>query len=72
MAGQKTKGILLDLDQKIEGNQSIIQLIVKTKKGIEVFEDREFRPYFYVILEGEKYAQELSKLHFGDAGFSIT
>ncbi len=46
------KGILLDVDyenkETPEGNRSIIRLFVRTEKGIEIFEDQAFKPYFYV------------------------
>ena len=71
MEASKIKGILLDLDQKIEGEQSIIQLFIKTKNGLEVFEERNFQPYFYVILEDKKYAQELEKQVFGEQAFGF-
>lgn len=48
-ATETAKGMLLDVDYANENNISVIRLFVRTKKGIEIFRDLEFRPYFYVI-----------------------
>ena len=46
MKARRIKGLLLDLDQKIENNKSIIQLFVRTEQGLEALEENDFAPYF--------------------------
>ncbi|MBU1120287.1 MAG: DNA-directed DNA polymerase [archaeon] len=55
----KAKGILLDADSVTgKENESIIRLYVKGEKGIEIFEERSFKPYFYVIVEDVRKAKK--------------
>lgn len=59
----EVKGILLDADYEMNASESIIRLFVRTAKGIEVFFDPSFKPYFYVIPAGkpEELLNELLK-----------
>ncbi len=64
----KEKGFLLDVQYYSNSeNKSVIQLFLKTVKGIQIFEDKSFSPYFYVILEkaGEKHLKELKNAQLG-------
>jgi len=61
----KTNGILLDVDSIQENEKSVIRLFVKTEKGIEIFKDKNFYPYFYVKATNKKKAmQEIMKKEF--------
>ncbi len=62
------RAMLLDCDYKTKNGKSIIQLYVRTEKGIEKFEDQAFQPYFYVILDSEKSAKNLQNFTF-EGGF---
>ncbi len=48
MADREVEGILLDVDYENRHDASVIRLFVRTEKGIEIFEDGEFKPYFFV------------------------
>lgn len=65
----KINGILLDVDYFLDEKRGIcLRLYVKTKKGIEKFTDRTFKPYFYVIAKNpKKLAKELKGKKFNDA-----
>ncbi|MFH1588712.1 MAG: DNA-directed DNA polymerase [Candidatus Diapherotrites archaeon] len=60
----KINGILLDAGYTSpEGNDSIIMLFIKTKKGIESVYDREFRPYLYAKTNDfEKAVNEINSM----------
>ncbi len=62
------RGILLDADYSIgEKGESAIQLFLKTKNGLEIFLEKEFRPYFYIITQNaKKAAKELLGKEFGE------
>ena len=55
---EKIKGILLDVDYTTREGKSVIRLYVRTKKGIELFEDSKFKPYFFVSTEDSKKAEK--------------
>ncbi|MDP2974332.1 MAG: hypothetical protein Q8N60_04735, partial [Candidatus Diapherotrites archaeon] len=61
MPEKAVKGVLLDVDyenRETRGeNRSIIRLFVRTEKGIEIFEDMAFRPYFFVTASNAKEAE---------------
>jgi len=65
MAEKTVSGILLDAGYANKGNRSIIRLFVSTGKGIQIFEDLEFRPYFVVTTDG----QAMSEKALGEAVF---
>ncbi len=69
---QKTKGILLDADYFInEKEEATIRLFLHTEKGLEVFAEKNYSPYFYVIVDdAEKRLKELEQMRFGDKKFS--
>ncbi|MFH1752030.1 MAG: DNA-directed DNA polymerase [archaeon] len=59
---KEVKGILLDLDyHNIEG-KSVIRVYVKTSKGIERFEDKSFKPFFYALTRNKKELKQAIKL----------
>lgn len=52
---EKHSGILLDVTYSFnEKKESFLTLYVKTKKGKELFFERRFFPYFYVIVDDAK------------------
>lgn len=63
----KIKGLLLDVDSIQVNEQSIIRLYVKTQKGIEIFTDKSFLPYFFVeVRDKTKAIKEIMKTEFKD------
>jgi len=64
---EKIQGILLDIEYISIEEKSVIELFVKTKKGIEKFHDKKFHPYFYIKLDSvtEKKLSELKEKEFG-------
>ena len=55
MPSNRTTGLLLDADYILDEKGEIsIRIYVKTKKGIESFFDKDFKPYFYIITEAPK------------------
>ncbi|HLC79610.1 MAG TPA: DNA-directed DNA polymerase [archaeon] len=70
MADNKLYGILLDCTYKFdEKANAIIQLFFSTANSIEVFEDRSFKPYFYLISKSPK--DTISALHSHDFGEGV-
>ena len=59
------KGILLDVDYIDREDSSAIRLFVKTKKGIEIFLDKKFHPYFYAAGD-EGAAKAIKEAVFGE------
>ncbi len=68
--GEKTaKGILLDVGYTNQGEKSVIRLYVKTEKGIEIFEDYSFKPYFFVTVNDlERAKKAIGEAAFKDGG----
>lgn len=67
MPGKEIEGVLLDVDYTGSGGRSIIRLFVRTASGIEIFEDTEFRPYFFVrARDTEKAEKALLGTAFSD------
>ncbi|MBN2067768.1 MAG: DNA polymerase [Candidatus Diapherotrites archaeon] len=72
MQEKTTKGILLDVDyvNREEGSakKSVIRLFASTGKGIEAFEDWNFKPYFYVKAQDlDKAEKALGEAAFGES-----
>ena len=61
MASKVVRGVLLDVDYVDNGKSSQIRLFVKTAKGIDVFSDRAFHPYFYAETYGKGAAKKIEK-----------
>lgn len=61
-------GVLLDVDyQTNDQNESVIQLFVRTKNGLEVLLDPAFKPYFFVVCTDSKtVAEQIKKTEFGE------
>ncbi|MBI5884643.1 ribonuclease H-like domain-containing protein, partial [archaeon] len=55
----KEKGLLLDVDYEAIEGKSVIRLFVKTIKGLMVFHDLEFKPYFYAVPAKQEEAESL-------------
>lgn len=66
MATKTVRGILLDVDYVNRDGKSVIRLFVRTGKGIEAFEDRLFKSYFFVTVED----LEKAKKSLGEASFA--
>ncbi|HZX19961.1 MAG TPA: DNA-directed DNA polymerase [archaeon] len=68
MPVNKFSGILLDSQYKVnESGEASIQLYVSGEKEIRVFEDTQFRPYFYIIAnDSANTIKELEKADFGE------
>ncbi|VVB98929.1 DNA polymerase [uncultured archaeon] len=50
MVNNKLSGILLDCDYRVaEDGFASIHVFISTESGIKLFEDRNFRPYFYIV-----------------------
>ncbi len=63
----KIQGILLDIDSVQENEKTVLRLYVKTEKGIEIFKEKNFLPYFYVKTkekDKEKAKKELLETEF--------
>src|SRR3989344_2723962 len=73
MSGNTITGILLDADYTIDEKKGIaLNLFVKTHKGIEVFTEKKFKPYFYVVVsDPEKAEKELLAREFGEGKAKI-
>ena len=74
MAERTIKGILLDVDYSLDQKKEIVlNLFVKTSKGLETFEERKFKPYFYVVVSDvEKAKRELLAKEFGEEKVKIS
>ncbi len=61
-------GMLLDCDYRLDGGQNaVIQVFLSTEKEILRFEDRLFRPYFFVLCkEPEKATKAILEFDFGE------
>lgn len=67
MPEKTVRGILLDVDYINKGEKSVIRLFVKTKQGIQIFEDASFKPYFFATVSDVKKAKrELKEAVFGE------
>ena len=64
---EKVKGFLIDVEQKFEEEKSVIQLFIRTAKGLKVLEDRSFQPYFYAVLREKEKAEEIKAQAWGDS-----
>ena len=58
MGERAVEGILLDVDYAGSGGRSVIRLFVRTACGIEIFEDTEFKPYFFVRVKDPEKAEK--------------
>ncbi|PIU22008.1 MAG: hypothetical protein COT14_03355 [Candidatus Diapherotrites archaeon CG08_land_8_20_14_0_20_30_16] len=56
---ENMKGLLLDVYTINNENESFIKVCIKTDKGKEVFEDHQFKPYFYLISNTELSKKDL-------------
>lgn len=71
---KKIEGSIIDTDYFQDGaGNSVIRLFVKTKNGIEIILDPEFRPYFYVIAEhkAEGLAKKILGQEFGEGRIKV-
>ncbi|MFH1586983.1 MAG: DNA-directed DNA polymerase [Candidatus Diapherotrites archaeon] len=68
MVSAKIRGILLDVSYSVDGQKEIsLLLYVKTKKGMEVFKEKKFKPYLYALVDdAKKRAAEISENEFGE------
>ena len=67
MPEKTVRGILLDVDYVNKGEKSVIRLFVKTKQGIQIFEDASFKPYFFAVVRDAKKAErELKEAVFAE------
>ena len=73
MVEGKVRGILIDVDYSTDQKKDIcLNLFVKTPKGLEIFEERKFKPYFYVVVsDAEKAKKELLAREFGEEKIKI-
>ena len=61
------KGILLDVDYVSRDGKSTIRLFLREKKGIGIYKDEGFRPYFFVrVNDLEKAKKTLKETVFGE------
>ena len=47
MGAKRVKGILLDVDYVSKEGKSTIRLFLREEKGIKIYKDENFRPYFF-------------------------
>ena len=67
MGTKRAKGILLDVDYVSRGQNSVIRLFLREENGIGIYEDPEFRPYFFVrVNDLEKAKKTLKETVFGE------
>src|SRR3989344_1340265 len=73
MVEGKVRGILIDVDYSTDQKKDICRTcFVKTPKGLEIFEERKFKPYFYVVVsDAEKAKKELLAREFGEEKIKI-
>lgn len=71
MASKVVQGVLLDVDYVDNGKSSQIRLFVKTEKGIKVFFDRAFHPYFYAGVSGKGAAEEIEAQKFSEGAVAL-
>jgi DNA polymerase I len=67
---KKASGVILDADYRTDAEErAYIILYLRTSEGIEVFEDRDFLPYFYVVCkDAAKVKAAIEKAAFGEEG----
>ncbi len=67
MEVKKAKGILLDVDYVSKKGKSIIRLFLREEKGIGIYKDESFKPYFFVRVNDIKKAKKtLKETVFGE------